>query len=94
VSELYGRTGAAEFGPLALKACREKMIEADWCRTHINKQIDRVKRCFKWATENEMVPDSVYETLRCVAGPKRGRTEAREGRKVIPISDAEIAASS
>ncbi len=93
VRELYGRTTAAEFGPLALKACRQKMIEADWCRTHINRQVERVKRCFKWATENEMVPGSVYESLRCVAGLKRGRTEAREGRKVKPISDTDIAAT-
>jgi hypothetical protein len=26
VRELYGRTAAAEFGPLALKACRGEMI--------------------------------------------------------------------
>jgi hypothetical protein len=47
VRKLYGRTRAAEFGPLALKACREKMIEADWCRKHTNKQVDRIKRAFK-----------------------------------------------
>src|SRR5262249_959673 len=49
---LYGRTPAADFGPLALKACREQMLAKDWCRTHINKQVDRLKRMFKWATEN------------------------------------------
>jgi integrase len=90
---LYGRTPAAEFGPLALKACREAMIGNDWCRSHINKQVDRVKRAFKWATENEVIPGTVYEALRCVAGLKRGRTEAREGRKVMPISDADILAT-
>jgi integrase len=93
VRQLYGRTPAAEFGPLALKACRQEMIGLDWCRTHINKQVDRVKRTFKWATENEMIPGTVYEALRCVAGLKRGRTEAREGRKVTPISDADILAT-
>ena len=93
VRELYGRSRAGEFGPLALKACRDVMIGNDWCRTHINKQVDRVKRCFKWATENEMVPGTVYESLRCVAGLKRGRTEAREGRKVKPISDVDILAT-
>ena len=91
--ELYGRTTAAEFGPLALKACREEMIAKDWCRSHINKQVGRTKRMFKWATENEMIPGGVYEALRCVAGLKRGRTEAREGQKVLPISDSDIAAT-
>ncbi len=93
VRELYGRTPAAEFGPLALKACRDVMIANDWCRKHINKQVDRIKRAFKWATENEMVPGSVYEALRCVAGLKRGRTTAGEGRKVLPVSDADIHAT-
>ena len=58
VRTLDGRTRAAEFGPLALKACRQAMIEKHWCRTHINKQVDRVKRMFKWATENEMISGS------------------------------------
>ncbi|HVT29036.1 MAG TPA: site-specific integrase, partial [Lacipirellulaceae bacterium] len=61
VRQLYGRTHAADFGPLALKACRDAMIANDWCRSHINKQVDRIKRCFKWATENEMIPGTVYE---------------------------------
>ena len=91
--ELYGRTPAAEFGPLALQAVREAMIGKDWCRKNINKQVDRVKRMFKWATRQQMIPGGVYEALRCVDGLKRGRTEAREGRKVRPISDADIMAT-
>jgi integrase len=65
----------------------------DWCRSHINKQVDRIKRMFKWATENELIPGTVYEALRCVTCLKRGRTKAREGRKVMPISDADIQAT-
>ncbi len=38
--ELYGRTPATEFGPLALQAVREAMIGKDWCRDQINKQVD------------------------------------------------------
>jgi integrase len=91
--ELYGRTPAAEFGPLALQAVREVMIGKNWCRTHINKQVDRVKRMFKWATRQQMIPGGVYEALRCVDGLKRGRTAAREGCKVKPISDADILAT-
>jgi integrase len=48
---------------------------------------------FKWATRQQMIPGGVYEALRCVDGLKRGRTEAREGRKVKPISDVDIAAT-
>ncbi len=93
VRALYGRTKATEFGPLALKACRGEMIRKGWCRSHTNKQTDRVKRMFKWATSEELIPGSVYESLRCVVGLRRGRTEAREGRKVQPISDADVQAT-
>lgn len=93
VRELYGRTPAAEFGPLALQAVREKMIGNDWCRNQVNKHVDRVKRCFKWATQQQLVPGGVYEALRCVSGLKRGRTSARESSKVKPIPDTDVAAT-
>ena len=43
VKRLYGRELAADLGPLALKACRQQMIEQGWCRNQVNKQTDRVK---------------------------------------------------
>ncbi|HJN11273.1 MAG TPA: site-specific integrase, partial [Pirellulaceae bacterium] len=47
VKELYGRTNANEFGPLALKVVRQKMIDRGWSRGYINKSIGRIRRCFK-----------------------------------------------
>lgn len=88
--QLFGSRPACEFGPLALKACRQTMIKNDWCRTNINRQVDRIRRMFKWATENEMVPGNVYQALLCVPGLKLYRSEAREGRKVTPVADADI----
>ena len=91
--QLYGRQLAIDFGPLALKACRQQMIEKGWCRSNINRQTDRVKRMLKWATENEMVPGSVYEALRSVTGLKRGRTDAREKPRVQPVSETLVSAT-
>lgn len=93
VRQLYGGCEATTFGPLCLKACREQMIANGWCRTHINRQIGRVKRAFKWAVENELIPGSVAESLRCVAGLKRGRSEARESHRVLPVPEADLAAT-
>jgi hypothetical protein len=42
VKELYGETPAVQFGPRALAAVRQHMIELKWCRTLINRRIDRV----------------------------------------------------
>lgn len=49
LKDLYGKTPAAEFGPLALKAIRERMIEDALSRTYINDHLGRIKRMFKWA---------------------------------------------
>src|SRR5262245_15309727 len=54
VRELYGHTPAKEFGPLALKALRQKMIDRGWNRKLVNQRVRRVRRVFKWAVENEL----------------------------------------
>src|SRR5262249_16168424 len=50
--EFSGHTLAREFGPLTLKAVRQKIIEANLCRGVINQRIGRIKRLFRWAVEN------------------------------------------
>ena len=42
----YARTLAAEFGPLALKAVRQQMIEDGLSRRYINDHVDRIRRMF------------------------------------------------
>lgn len=86
--ELYGSLPAIEFGPLKLKAVRQKMIEADICRGEINKRMGRIKRIFRWATENELLPATVFHGLQAVRGLARGRTEARESEPVRPVPEA------
>jgi hypothetical protein len=49
VHALYGHTLAKDFGPLALKAVRHRMIELKWCRNQVNARIGRIKRVFRWA---------------------------------------------
>jgi integrase len=86
--ELYGSLPASDFGPLKLKAVRQKMIEADLCRAEINKRIGRVKRIFRWATENEVLSPTVFHGLQSVRGLARGRSEARESEPVRPVPEA------
>jgi integrase len=86
LKQLYGHTEAAKFGPLALKAVREAMIGAGLCRSTINQRISRVKRLFKWAVENEIVPPSLHHALSAVAGLRAGRSEAPEPRRVEPVA--------
>ena len=88
LEELYGDTNAVEFGPLALKAVRERMIALDWCRSQVNKHVNRVRHLFKWAVENELLPPSVYHGLQAVSGLRRGRSGARESQPVRPVPDS------
>jgi integrase len=90
VRQLYGDTLAAAFGPLALKAVRQKLIEGGLARTEINKRIGRIVRAFKWAVAEQLLPESVYSALKAVEGLKRGRCEARESKRVRPVPDAQV----
>lgn len=95
---LYGLTPVGDFGPLALKAVRQAMIDGRFarpdsreralCRTEINRRIGRLVRMFKWGVENELVPPSILQALKAVNGLRRGRTEARESGPVTPVPEA------
>ena len=93
VRELYGHLPAAEFGPKALAAVRRRVVELWWSRTLINRRVDRVKRAFKWAAAEELVPVAVYQALRTFPGLQKGRTEARESEPVGPVAPAHAAAT-
>ncbi|MFM9962407.1 MAG: tyrosine-type recombinase/integrase [Planctomycetaceae bacterium] len=94
VKQLYGHTAAEHFGPLALKAIRQHMIEVQkLSRKEINKRIGRIKRVFKWAVSEELIPPSVFEGLRSVDGLRMGRTTARETKPVRPVDDTVIEAT-
>jgi integrase len=91
VRQLYGQAKAREFGPLALQAVRQWMIEQGWCRRVINQRVECIKRCFKWAASQEILPATVYQALRTVDGLRQGRSAAPESVPVPPAPEAAIA---
>ena len=90
--QLYGHTQASEFGPKALQTVRQHLIDNDICRGVINNRFSRIKRVFKWAVAEELVPPSVYHGLQAVPGLRYGRTNARESEPVRPVADLYVAA--
>jgi integrase len=105
---LYGKTAAAEFGPLKLKAVRAEMLKPrevigpqtghntvrrGWCRTHVNRQIKRIRQVFAWGVSEELVPATTYQALLTVRAVPKGRTDARESAPVRPVSDDRVAAT-
>lgn len=90
---LYGHTPARDFGPLALKAVRQNMIDAGWCRGVVNHRVARIKRIFKWAVAEELIPPAVFQGLQAVDRVRKGRTAVRESHPVKPIPDAVVDAT-
>jgi len=88
VNELYGKVLIRSFGPLALIACRQKLIEAGLCRKRINQHTTRIRQAFKWGVAREIVPESVWRALCAVEGLRYG--EALETERVKPVPDCNI----
>lgn len=86
--KLYGSTPAHQFGPKALKAVRAAMIESGWCRNLINNRVNRIRRVFKWAVAEELVPASILHGLQAVPALRFGRTAAPESEPVKPVPEA------
>lgn len=85
VVELYGTTPAPQFGPKALVAVQNRIAESGVKRSTVNHRINSVRRAFKWAVKEELIPASVYHGLQAVDGLRRGRTKAPESEPVKPV---------
>jgi integrase len=57
-------------------------------RTTINRLVNRIRLMFRWATEMQLVPVQVHQSLAAVQGLRRGRSGARETEPVRPVSPA------
>jgi integrase len=90
VRRLYGRTPLDAFGPRALVACRQSLIEKGFCRKRINQHVGRIRRAFKWAVAQEMIKAEVWHALAAVDGLRKG--EAPDRDPIPPATEAQIAA--
>ncbi len=84
---LYAETLAVEFGPLSLQAVRQEMVKAGWKRKYINQMVACIKRAFKWAAAQQLLPVTVFQALATVEGLRKGRTTARESEPVRPVRE-------
>ncbi len=87
---LYATLPAEEFGPLKLKEVRQNMIEARLARKTINDRVACIKRMFRWAASEELVPASVYQALLTIEGLKRGRSGAKETARVPAVPEGHV----
>ena len=85
---LYGTEQAVAFGPLKLKAIQRYLAESGLARTTINYRVDKIKRIFKWAASEELIPVTVAQALKTVTGLQRGRTRLK---RLVMLSAARSA---
>lgn len=96
LNKLYGRTLAADFGPKALKAYRRAWLERPnerngkpLSRKHVNRQVGIVRRVFKWAVAEELVPADVLLALQAVTDIRTnrapGENDERERKPVQAV---------
>ena len=94
VVSLYGSTPAAEFGPVKLAAVRAEMVKLKWCRKYVNKSVDEVRRCWRWACgTQELVPGETVHKLEAFPSLRRGESSAPESDKVRPVPEADLTAT-
>ncbi len=91
-----GSTPADQYGPKRLRLLREAMIAGDpcatpprqpWARSTINDRVRIIVAMFRWGVSQEMVPPAVADALGMLEPLKRGRSRAKEPRKVKPVPE-------
>jgi integrase len=106
LKQLYGPENAIGYGPLQFKATRahlQKVVVKTLksgkkrkyvrSRRYINVLMKLIRRVFRWAASESMVPTSIHETLRTIDPLKAGRTDSPERERVAPIDQATVDAT-
>jgi len=88
--EMYGHTAAVQFGPLALKVIRQRFVESGLCRREVDRRVQKIRRAFKGAVSEELVPPSVFHGLQSVGGLKRGGTPTKDHAPIGPVADEHV----
>lgn len=85
VVNLHRHEPAIEFGPLKLKQFQLALAGQKLSRTYINQTCAKLKRMFKWAASEELLPASVFQSLDTVPGLRAGKTAAKESPPKTPV---------
>jgi len=91
LTDTAGNVLVNDFGPRAAERVQQAMVAKGWTRPHINRQMVRLRRMFRWGVSREMVKPSVLEALRSLSPLKRGRTVAPEPEPVGPVPEGAVA---
>lgn len=85
--EPYFDVPAVEFGPLRLQSMRALLVEQGRPRVTCNRVVKAVRRLFKWAASQELLPVAVSDARATVDPLLAHRTTAPEWPPVRPVPD-------
>lgn len=63
-----------------------------WCRRFLNRNLGRVKACWKWAESEELVAAGVYQSLLTVPGVSADTPGVRVTADILPIPEDRLQA--
>lgn len=90
LNQMYGETPAKDFDSLKTLAVQQEMIRRGWARKTINGHMGRVKRALKWLASRKYIPIGVFHEAASVTGLEKGRSEAKETERKIPVPQEHI----
>lgn len=94
VVELHGRTELDRFGPMELRAVRQRMIDGGkLARRTINTRINLIRFVVKWAVGRSLLSPDKHAALVAVEPLRRGQPGLRETPRVLPVSQAVVDAT-
>jgi hypothetical protein len=88
--ERHDHESVTTFGHLKLLTLRDQWA-ADWIvRTQVDHRMKSVRRMFSWGVSRQLVPPGILEAVKTVEGLRKGRCNARKGRKLQPVPNARV----
>jgi len=77
----HARVRACDFGPRAFKTIRERLVCQGHSRQWVNRMMNAIRRCFRWAIGEELVASDRLEALKAVDGLRYGLAPEAPPRK-------------
>jgi integrase len=81
----YGQEPSDNFTPQSLVFLQRKLVEHGYARIMVNRYVGIIKRAFKHGAQFGWVEPNTSYALQVVDNLKKGRTTAREFRKIPPV---------
>lgn len=90
---MFGRQFVADLTHADMLAVRDALVRSNLARVTVNGRMGTIRRMWRWALSEALIPATVKAELSQVENLKRGRSAARETEPVRPVDDATVEAT-